>query len=264
MNLTRRDLAAAGVFALSTTTLILPAMAATDDEEAVKQAVEALRKAMLTQDKAKLETLTAEQLSYSHSDARLEDKAKFINAIMTRKAVFKSLQRYSASSVGVGKRTRRQSYQHQDRRPAGLAEAGQQLEVVGACVLQVAGASRKILASSAPFLSRLAWRYSVPACLASPSPRGVAGAGLQNNLAATEPPENEATPLVSPHLTEPSTTRLEEVSSHQVRSLGPPWENANMRPRAKIGKSRPGPPRRGEASSDPFINCPADRQYCGI
>src|SRR3984893_1709449 len=77
--------------ALSATTLIVPAMAATDDEEAVKQAVEALRKAMLTQDKAKLETLTAEQLSYSHSDARLEDKAKFINAIMTRKAVFKSL-----------------------------------------------------------------------------------------------------------------------------------------------------------------------------
>jgi hypothetical protein len=30
-----------------------------------------------------------------------------------------------------------------------------------------------------------------------------------------------------------------------------------MRSRAKIGKSRPGPPRRGEASSDPFINCPA-------
>ena len=38
MNLTRRDLAA-GVFALSATTLILPAMASTDDEEAVKQAV---------------------------------------------------------------------------------------------------------------------------------------------------------------------------------------------------------------------------------
>jgi hypothetical protein len=52
MNLTRRDLAAAGVFALSATTLIVPAMAATDDEEAVKQAVEALRKAILAQDKA--------------------------------------------------------------------------------------------------------------------------------------------------------------------------------------------------------------------
>ena len=78
MNLTRRDLAVAGVFALSATTLIVPAMAATDDEETVKRAVEALRKAILAQDKAKLETLTAEQLSYSHSDARLEDKAKFI------------------------------------------------------------------------------------------------------------------------------------------------------------------------------------------
>ena len=90
MNLTRRDLAAAGAFALGATTLIVPVMAATDDE-AVKQAVEALRKAILAQDKAKLETLTAEQLSYSHSDARLEDKAKFIDAIMTRKAVVKSI-----------------------------------------------------------------------------------------------------------------------------------------------------------------------------
>ena len=46
MNLTRRDLAAAGVFALSATTLIVPAMAATNDEEAVKQAVDALRTAI--------------------------------------------------------------------------------------------------------------------------------------------------------------------------------------------------------------------------
>ena len=92
MNLTRRDLAAAGVFALSATTLIVQATAATDDEEAVKQAVEALRKAILAQDKAKLETLTAEQLTYSHSDARLQDKAKFIDGVMTRKAVIKSLE----------------------------------------------------------------------------------------------------------------------------------------------------------------------------
>jgi len=90
MNLTRRDLAAAGAFALGATALIVPAMAATDDE-AVKQAVEALRKAILAQDKAKLETLTAEQLSYSHSDARIEDKAKFIDGVMSRKAVIKSI-----------------------------------------------------------------------------------------------------------------------------------------------------------------------------
>jgi len=51
MNLTRRDLAAVGVFTLSATTFIVPAIAATDDAETVKQAVEALRKAILTQDK---------------------------------------------------------------------------------------------------------------------------------------------------------------------------------------------------------------------
>jgi Domain of unknown function (DUF4440) len=75
-------------------------MAATDDEEAVKEAVEALRKAILTQDKSTLETLAAEQLSYSHSDAHLEDKAKFINAIMTRKAVLKSLD-FPDLTVGI-------------------------------------------------------------------------------------------------------------------------------------------------------------------
>ena len=58
MNLTRRDLAAAGVLALSSTTLIVPAMAATGDDEAVKQAVDALRKAILTQDAAQGDTHT--------------------------------------------------------------------------------------------------------------------------------------------------------------------------------------------------------------
>ena len=66
-------------------------MAATDDQETVRQAVEALRKAILAQDRPKLEALTAEQLSYSHSSARVEDKAKFIDGVMTRKAVIKSI-----------------------------------------------------------------------------------------------------------------------------------------------------------------------------
>jgi hypothetical protein len=102
MNLTRRDLAAAGVLALGSTTLIVPAMAATGDDEAVKQAVDALRKAILTQDKAMLETLTAEQLSYSHSDARVEDKAKFIDGNMTRKATIKSIEFPELSVAIVG------------------------------------------------------------------------------------------------------------------------------------------------------------------
>ena len=48
--------------------------------------------AWLRQDKAKIESLTAEQLSYSHSDAHLEDKTKFIDGVMSRKATFKSLE----------------------------------------------------------------------------------------------------------------------------------------------------------------------------
>jgi ketosteroid isomerase-like protein len=77
-------------------------MAATGDEEAVRQAVEALRKAILTQDKAMLETLTAEQLSYSHSDARVEDKAKFIDGNMTRKGTIKSIEFPELSVAIVG------------------------------------------------------------------------------------------------------------------------------------------------------------------
>ena len=92
MKLSRRHLAAAGALALSGATLIGSAYAQSADEATVKNAVEQLRMAWLKQDKAKIESLTAEQLSYSHSDARLEDKTKFIDGVMTRKAAFKSLE----------------------------------------------------------------------------------------------------------------------------------------------------------------------------
>jgi hypothetical protein len=91
MKLTRRNLAAAGVLALAAPTLIRSAQAEAADEAAVIQAVEALRKAGLEQDKAKLTALTAEQLSYGHSDARVQNKAEYIDGVMTRKAIVKSL-----------------------------------------------------------------------------------------------------------------------------------------------------------------------------
>jgi len=46
---------------------------------------------MLKADKAKLEALCADQLSYSHSDGRVENKTQVINGVMTRKAVVKSI-----------------------------------------------------------------------------------------------------------------------------------------------------------------------------
>ena len=92
MEMTRRELAGLSVLALGATAFIGSAQAESADEATVKKVVEELRTAWFKQDKAKIESLTAEQLSYSHSDARLEDKAKFINGVMTRKATFKSLE----------------------------------------------------------------------------------------------------------------------------------------------------------------------------
>jgi ketosteroid isomerase-like protein len=93
MQLTRRDLAAAGVLALGAANLLSgsPAHAEAGDEASVKQSVEALREALLKADKPQLERLTADQLSYGHSDGRVQDKAEFINGVMTRKATVKSI-----------------------------------------------------------------------------------------------------------------------------------------------------------------------------
>ena len=152
MKLSRRHLAAAAAFALGAPALIRSAHAQSADEAAVKTAVEELRMAWLKQDKAKIESLTAEQLSYSHSDARLEDKTKFIDGVMSRKATFKSLEWPELTVQVVGnnaivrhlwvseKRARRQSHQYQNRRHAGLAETGRRLEAAGACILEAAAA----------------------------------------------------------------------------------------------------------------------------
>jgi ketosteroid isomerase-like protein len=61
------------------------------DEAAVAQSVEALRKALLDKDKARLEQLTAEQLSYGHSDGRVQTRPEFVDGVMTGRAVVKSL-----------------------------------------------------------------------------------------------------------------------------------------------------------------------------
>ena len=93
MDLSRRDLAAAaGVLALGAAAFTGPALAAAEDEAAVKKSVDELRLAVVKKDKAKLDALTAPQLSYSHSDARLQNKAEFIDGVMNRKATVKSLE----------------------------------------------------------------------------------------------------------------------------------------------------------------------------
>jgi Domain of unknown function (DUF4440) len=93
MRITRRYLAVAGALALGGMGLWRSSLvvAASADEAAVAQAIEAMRKAVLEQNKTQLEALCAEELSYGHSDGRVETKAQFINGVMTRKAIVKSL-----------------------------------------------------------------------------------------------------------------------------------------------------------------------------
>ena len=92
MKLSRRHLAVAGALAIGAPALIPSAYAQWADEAAVRNAVEELRMAWLKQDKAKIQALIAEQLSYSHSDARLQDKTEFIAGVMSRKGTVKSLE----------------------------------------------------------------------------------------------------------------------------------------------------------------------------
>ena len=62
------------------------------EEAAVNAAVENLKKAMIDGDKAGLEKITADKLSYGHSSGRVEDKASFVDNIVTGKSDFVTIE----------------------------------------------------------------------------------------------------------------------------------------------------------------------------
>lgn len=70
------------------------------DEEAVTKNVEAFRTAQFVADAKTLEGLCAAELSYSHSDGRIEDKATFVANATNGKSKFLSLA-YQDLSVRV-------------------------------------------------------------------------------------------------------------------------------------------------------------------
>ena len=89
MRISRRTLAAAGALAVVASGTRVHAESA--DEAAVRQALADLTKAMLAADKAKLEALVADQLSYGHSSGTIQDKAVFVDVIASKKTVYKSI-----------------------------------------------------------------------------------------------------------------------------------------------------------------------------
>ena len=72
----------------------------TGKESAVSAAVESMRKAMVESDKASLEKLAEEQLLYSHSSGRVENKAEFIATLVGEKSGFSAIA-LSDQSVNV-------------------------------------------------------------------------------------------------------------------------------------------------------------------
>ena len=89
MNINRRELAlpvlAVGILG------VVPAALAGADEDAVKKNVEAFRAAQIAANPEVLAALCAAELSYSHSDGRVEDKATFIANATNGKSKFLSL-----------------------------------------------------------------------------------------------------------------------------------------------------------------------------
>ena len=90
MNIARRDLV---LPALVVGLLgVVPAFAASTEEDAVAKNVEAFRVAQFAADAKAFDVLCAPELSYSHSDGRVEDKATFIANATSGKSKFLALE----------------------------------------------------------------------------------------------------------------------------------------------------------------------------
>lgn len=98
MNINRRELALP-VLAVAMLGVVPAALAGADDDS-VRKNVEAFRAAQFASDAKGLEALCAAELSYSHSDGRIEDKATFVANATNGKSKFISLA-YDDLSVRV-------------------------------------------------------------------------------------------------------------------------------------------------------------------
>jgi ketosteroid isomerase-like protein len=97
-----RRLMAGAALALATLPVagILPAQAASTDESAVAKRLEAFRAAQAAHDAKMLTSLCAPELSYSHSDAHIEDRATFVANATNPKSRMLSLE-YKDPSIRI-------------------------------------------------------------------------------------------------------------------------------------------------------------------
>lgn len=70
---------------------ITNSIAQSKSEKEVEQAVERLRKAMISGDRAELNAIASEKLTYGHSSGKIENKAEFVDVLATKKSDFVSI-----------------------------------------------------------------------------------------------------------------------------------------------------------------------------
>ena len=73
-------------------------------EQAVLNAVELLRKAMLDADSVMLDKLVSPKLSYGHSGGHIDDKTEFVQKIVSGKSDFVTLE-FPEQSISISKNT---------------------------------------------------------------------------------------------------------------------------------------------------------------
>ena len=74
------------------------------NETSVANTIERLRKAMIDADKAELESLVSDKLSYGHSSGAIDDKNLFVEKIVSGKSDFVSID-LSEQTISVEKKT---------------------------------------------------------------------------------------------------------------------------------------------------------------
>jgi type II secretory pathway pseudopilin PulG len=79
-----------------------PAFAQSGDEAAIGRNMDALHKAMVAVDRAQLEGLTWPELSYGHSGGRIENKAQFVEALVTKKSILSKIDLSKMTTSVVG------------------------------------------------------------------------------------------------------------------------------------------------------------------
>jgi len=74
------------------------------EEHEIASAVEKLRKAMIEANKANLENLAADNLSYGHSNGNIESKTQFVENIVSGKSDFVTIE-LTEQTISISKDT---------------------------------------------------------------------------------------------------------------------------------------------------------------